>query len=317
MTPLWFKVPSQVRRIPANLLVSRPARVAGRLLTRGRLRVLAFHGVPDRGKFERLLDAILGEFTPVDGSQVARALRGDSADLPEYPAWFTFDDGEPSVFAVGEMLAGRGVQATSFVCPGVLGTNKLLWFQTLAEAQHRGLIALDEQARFSARRLKVLSDELLRRETSVLNDRLDDDGFVAPAQADTAMLKRWVDLGHEIGNHTWDHPCLDHCSLDEQAEQVRRAHEWLVDEGFQARFFAYPNGNWTAASADAARKLGYEASLLFDHRLVSSKASTDRVSRLRINTDASEKRGLGILSGAHSAAFHLTTIGERADASGS
>ena len=103
-----------------------------------------------------------------------------------------------------------------------------------------------------------------------------------------------------------------------QRTQIERAHRYMERAlGAAPTMFAYPNGNWTAASADAARKLGYEASLLFDHRLVSSKASTDRVSRLRINTDASEKRGLGILSGAHSAAFHLTTIGERADASGS
>jgi len=303
---------SDVHRVPANLAVSWPVRSAARLLTRGRLRILAFHGIPDRTAFERLLDALLDQYNPVNGDQVLAALHGDDeAGRPLYPAWFTFDDGEPSVFEVGPMLAERGVHATAFVCPGVIGTNRQLWFQTLAACQQRGLVADHEQARFSARRLKTVADRLRREETEVLAARLMADGFAAPAQADSAMLRRWLELGHEIGNHTWDHPCLDRCPADEQVTQVHHAHEWFTDEGVPVRFFAYPNGNWTQASADAARDLGYGASLIFDHRLVASHSPVDRVSRLRINSYAPVARGLGILSGAHSAAFHLVTRGRQ------
>ncbi len=300
---------SGVVRIPADLVVSRPVRSAARVLTRGRLRILAFHGISDRTTFARLLDGLLDQYTPVNGDQVIGALHAVDADLPPYPAWFTFDDGEPSVFEVGPMLAERGVQATAFVCPGVIGTNRQLWFQTLAACQQRGLVADHEQARFSARRLKTVADGLRREETEVLAARLIANGFAAPAQADSAMLRRWQELGHEMGNHTWDHPCLDRCPADEQVAQVRRAHEWFTNEDVPVRFFAYPNGNWTQAAAAAARDLGYKASLLFDHRLVASRSPVDQVSRLRINSNAPVGRGLGILSGAHSAAFHLLTMG--------
>lgn len=273
-------------------------------LTRRKLRILAFHGIADMARFTVLVDAILDRYTPVTQAQVSQAFRGLAA-LPDNPVWFTFDDGEPSVFEAGDMLAQRGVEATAFVCPAVIGTDQLLWFQTLARCLEQGLIKTVERDRFSYARFKVLSDDLRRSETDLLERRLASDGVVPPAQVETDDLERWLSLGHQIGNHTWDHPCLDHCTPDEQAAQVCRAHDWLAEQGIPVRFFAYPNGNWASASAAEARNLGYEASLLFDHRLAAVAGPTDRVSRLRINADASVRRGLSILSGAHSAMFHL------------
>lgn len=293
-----------VRRWAAEVPQIRPVRALTQRLTRKKLRILAFHGIADASKFSVLVDAILDHYTPVTAAQVGRGLKGLSS-LPDKPVWFTFDDGEPSVFEAGHMLAQRGIEATAFVCPAVIGTANLLWFQTMARCLERGLVTADERERFTFARFKLLIDDVRRSETQVLERRLAADGFVPPAQVDIEGLERWLRLGHEIGNHTWDHPCLDHCPPDEQAAQVRRAHEWLTERGFPVRFFAYPNGNWTATSAAVAQGLGYEASLLFDHRLASVAGPTDRVSRLRINADAPVRRGLSILSGAHSAMFHL------------
>lgn len=272
--------------------------------TRRHLRILAFHGVPDLMQFQRVLDEVLRYYTPVSETDVAQALAGERPLAPN-PVWFTFDDGLPSTFAAGALLQDRGVSATSFVCPSVIDTEDLLWFQVWDRCSELGLIETAEQERFSLGRLKRLPDRERREETDVLNDRLSTGADKAPVQADQAMLEGWVAQGHSIGNHTWDHPLLDQCEPDEQRDQVERAHVDLVNRGFTPKFLAYPNGNWAPDAEAAAIDLGYVGSLMFDHRLTERSQPRHRLSRLRIDSDVSERRAASILSGAHPTAVHL------------
>lgn len=263
------------------------------------------HGVPDLARFEQLLDEVLLDYTPVSSEDVHRALAGEGA-LPRFPVWFTFDDGNPSTFAAGAALSARGVQASAFVCPGVLDTDRYLWFQARERCLELGLLGqVDDQQRFALARLKSLPDEERRAETDILLTLLADAGDSPPPQADQAMLQAWVDQGHDLGNHTWDHPMLDQCSPEAQRAQVVNAHHALAERGFQARILAYPNGNWGKATEHAATELGYAGSLVFDHRLTRIGGDTHRLSRLRLDSDAPKRRTASVLSGAHSAALHL------------
>ena len=130
-------------------------------------------------------------------------------------------------------------------------------------------------------------------------------GVPITLSAGKADLTRWVEDGHEIGNHTWDHPCLDKCSPDGQIEQVTRGHEALLGIGIHPRFFAYPNGNLSPVTARAIQELNYTAGLAFDHRSTNLKRSPDSLSRLRVSADASSERLESILSGAHSGVFFM------------
>lgn len=273
-------------------------------MTSSQLRILAFHGVPDRLKFERILDEILRSYTPVSEDRVASALSGGPA-LPPRPVWVTFDDGLPSAFACAALLARRGIRATAFVCPSVIDSDERLWFQTWADAQAAGVLQSAEWEELSLSRMKSFSDEERRAATAILSARL---AKVLPGgfeQATQKTLEEWLSAGHFIGNHTWDHPLLNRCTADEQRAQVVKAHEDLVRRGFAPRFLAYPNGNSAPAAADAARELGYQGSLLFDHRLTKRTCDRQQLSRLRIDSDVSTRRAASILSGAHSALFHL------------
>ncbi|WP_432560106.1 polysaccharide deacetylase family protein [Granulicoccus sp. GXG6511] len=282
-----------------------PVRSAWMALTPGRVRILAYHGVEDLDKFERAVDRICERFTPVSGSDIARALNGGGT-LPRHAVWFTFDDGLATTLAAGEMLANHGISATVFVNPATMERPGRLWFQTVDEASRAGLISTEESERFSHGRLKRIPDAERRLETAVLEARLTGREDVRESLTGTLDdLNRWVSLGHEIGNHTWDHPCLDQCSRDEQEDQIRRAHEWFVSRGLNPQYFAYPNGDWIDHSAAVARDLDYVGSVLFDHRLANLRADQHRLSRLRINSDASIPRVDAILSGAHSGAYAL------------
>ena len=62
-------------------------------LTRDRLRVLAYHGVPDQVAFSRQLDYLRRRYVLVSGADVIAACRG-LGELPGRAVWITFDDGQ-------------------------------------------------------------------------------------------------------------------------------------------------------------------------------------------------------------------------------
>ena len=121
---------------------------------------------------------------------------------------------------------------------------------------------------------------------------------VARRQLTSDELTRWIESGHTIGNHSWDHPLLDRCEEDEQLRQIDRAHEWLVDRFGEATLFAYPNGNFTHSVDSRLRQLGYSAALLFDHRL-HDRGDPLRMSRIRVNADDELSEFRAKVSGLH------------------
>jgi peptidoglycan/xylan/chitin deacetylase (PgdA/CDA1 family) len=102
-----------------------------------------------------------------------------------------------------------------------------------------------------------------------------------------------------VGNHTWDHPTLDTCELDEQRRQIELAHQWFVGKGLPTpTLFAYPNGNTSRGSELVLSELGYVAALEFDHRLTET-ISGFHVSRLRVNGSDSMAEFRAKVSGLH------------------
>lgn len=305
-TESWSRIPPRLRAILGQVPQSTSAARLARNATRRNLRVLAFHGVPDLAQFDRVVTAILRVYEPVSESDVAASIEGKRR-LPNLAVWFTFDDGLRSTFDAGQLLASHGVSATAFVCPAVIGQARRLWFQSAEEAARRGMQSGTEDAP-STRSLKVRSDLERRALVAELESRLD---AVDPARVvHVEDLLAWRALGHTVGNHTWDHPCLDTCSDEDQKGQVMRAHDQLVGWGIHPRFLAYPNGNFTPIAADVAQALGYAGSLLFDHALSGDVAGfPHQISRLRIDSDVDTRRALSILSGAHSFAHHLVLKG--------
>ncbi len=281
-----------------------PVSAAVRRVTSGRLRVPAYHGVDDVARFVTQL-TVLGDYTPVSGDDIVAAVEGKT-ELPRSALWMTFDDGHPEVVECSQLLRRHGLTACLFVCPSVIDTTLPLWWQVREQAVGLGLVAPTEAARFALSRLKQLPDIDRRAEIDELARRVRQRTGSQPSrrQLTTAELDQWLADGHEIGNHTWDHPCLPRCDDDAARSQVLRAHEWLTDRGMSPRFLAYPNGDPAPAAAAAADELGYAASFLFDHRLADVRAPRHAMSRLRIDTSASPARARAILSGGHSGLYH-------------
>ncbi|MGB8859837.1 MAG: hypothetical protein WCC60_11310, partial [Ilumatobacteraceae bacterium] len=59
------------------------------------------------------------------------------------------------------------------------------------------------------------------------------------------------------------------------------------------------------AAADELRRLGYRLVAECDHRLAARLPTASALSRLRLDSEADAARAAAILSGGHSAVFHL------------
>jgi peptidoglycan/xylan/chitin deacetylase (PgdA/CDA1 family) len=279
-------------------------------VTARHLRIVAYHGIPDPAVFARQLDHIRTRYAPVSGAAVARAVELGGG-LPSRAVWVTFDDGRPDAVDVAlPLLVRRQIPATLFVCPGVVGTTEPFWWDVVESAVRLGVEPELDGRRWSdpktlVRRLKTLSDRKRRAFVAELRCALDAHRGCASVQLSVDQLREWVSHDYEVGNHSWDHPCLDRCTPSEQEWQVMRAHEGLRDLlGRRPDLFAYPNGNWASETDRVVRRLGYRVALLCDHRLVGDRPDRFRLSRLRVDSDASLPRTRAILSGAHPAAFH-------------
>lgn len=291
-----------VRTLGTTLATSAGLRMWSR-----QLRILAYHEVKDSSAFRLQMEEVLRRCEPVGGRQVAGALSGRGC-LPSRAVWVTFDDGSPTVIEAAQPVLDRlGIKATLFVCPGVITTGEPYWWWLVETARANGL---EIPAEPSATDLAVLTSwpDWKRREAVDDLRRLltSHNVEVNGRQLRREELDGWIAAGHDIGNHSWDHPCLDTCEPSEQRRQVRQAHDW-IEQHFDppTRVFAYPNGNFTPVVEHELRRMGYSIALLFDHRLASFDSDRRlRLSRIRANASTDISRFRAVLSGTHSALYH-------------
>jgi peptidoglycan/xylan/chitin deacetylase (PgdA/CDA1 family) len=194
------------------------------------------------------------------------------------PAGITFDDGAKETFDnVMPILRREGVPATMFVSTGHLCGGPLLWFSYLnalcfeglyaevtVEGQRFSLVTLEQKKRarralgamarkshrpseFVGRIETVygLPPETLEHYRGMTGDQL------AAAGKDDLL---------EIGSHTVAHPYLTDLSPTEQMREISESKQVLLAlTGRPIRYFAYPGGDYDAASLARVRDSGYEA----------------------------------------------------------
>ena len=290
-----------------RVLSTPPIPAAARWVTRHRLRVLALHDVADLPAFEHQLRQLLEWFVPVDSARVLEWYRADRA-LPDRALWVTFDDGDPTtIIDAAPVLERLGVPATAFVCPGLVESGRAPWWEVVLRATARGRpveldgVRLRGQPAVTA--LKRVPDHERRGVVAALADEV---GDLAERPVEVEDLQRWRDAGCDLGNHTWDHPCLDRCSSQEQLDQIDAAGSWLDHHSlWDRRLFAYPNGDRTGFAEVHLMRSGYDLVALFDHHLADLDKGPVRVSRLRLDAAAPATRTAAVCSGAHSGLFGL------------
>ena len=237
------------------------AALVGRRLA-PRAAVLAYHNIVPTGRtaagdvslhvdqtvFALHLDWIAAHATVVPLDALLEASRG-SRGRGLYVA-ITFDDAYRGTMTVGlHELVARGLPATVFVPPGLLGTEGF-WWDRLAPA---GTAGLDPRLRRHAlNQLEGLDSRIL---PWALDRGLPLQELPEHARPATRaeLLGAPLPGGITLGAHTWNHANLAALPIAEATTEMRRSREWLVAEASAwVDWLAYPYGLWSHEVAELA-----------------------------------------------------------------
>lgn len=77
------------------------------------------------------------------------------------------------------------------------------------------------------------------------------------------LVKRMIDEGHNVGNHTCTHPSLPDCSDDEFFEEINRLEQYISDNfgGYKTKTLRPPMGEFSERTLSLAKNMGYDTVL--------------------------------------------------------
>jgi peptidoglycan/xylan/chitin deacetylase (PgdA/CDA1 family) len=237
----------------------------------------------DLGSFRSQLDYIGRRFDVVPLS----AALAPPARRARPRAVITFDDAYAGAVRLAvEELAQRGLPATIFVAPAVLG-QRALWWDALSPAGNEPGVGFTP-----AQRAEALTNQ--RGEDAAVRAWARAAGWEVRELPDSMLTATDEDLrsachrhdGLVLGSHSWSHPNLASLEAPELELELGRPLDWL-----QAHFsrvipwLAYPYGLSSRNVAAAARRAGYSAAVLVSGGLLRPRP-TDLYSIPRINVPA-------------------------------
>lgn len=257
------------------------------------LRVLAYHTVPDKRRFEKQLIFLRENYSLINIHQL-RAHLYENTTLPKNPVLVTFDDGDISVLENGlPVLKKMSIPAVLFVITGLIDTTKTFWCRWV-EIDHEKKGKTYSEARERVNYLKEVSETERKHYLEGLD-------LVQSKQLSSQDLGELYENKIFVANHTHTHPMINKCTDEEIHEELelsrREFRKWGLD-GYTT--FAYPNGNWDSKSEKILMEEGVEMAFLFDHKVNNIPINPFRISRIRVDTDLEINEFKVKVSGLHS-----------------
>lgn len=270
-----------------------------RRASRDKVAILAYHNVVEpeyAGRADSSLHLPLPRFL----AQIERVARthsivplddvlSDHAD-PDRPserprAVITFDDAYRGAVTLAlPELRRRGIPATVFVSPGLLGKDST-WWDLMGEAGALTPDAREYALRSHGGRHQVLWDRLFSR------------GQIRPLPRSFGIATEEELLSHcgrdiVLGSHTWGHEYLPALEDDELRDNLSRTLQWLGDfPGATSPWLALPYGAGTLRQSRLALGLGHRGVLRVRGGLWSPPGDAAAVPRINVPAGASV-RGL-------------------------
>lgn len=168
----------------------------------------------------------------------------------------TFDDAyRGTVLLALPELAARGLPATVFVPPGLLGGGPF-WWDAVPVSGWENPTPMDE-LRGDAQRVTrwALEQGMALREIPHMQ---------LPCSVDELREAAKID-GVRLGCHTWDHPNLERLTAEEIRDQLSQNLSWLEASGLpRVAWVAYPYGKTNATVRQVTRELGFAGGLRVD-----------------------------------------------------
>lgn len=194
----------------------------------------------------------------------------------------TVDDGYADNYtSLFPLIKAAGVPATLFLATDYLDTGRLPWPTRVSALLHYATadriaqpiatsIAQPAERAAAGRMLRRHLSRLGSRERETVIDALTESlaprPFVSLPPLTWAQVREMMAAGVQMGAHTHYHGWLDCLSAEERAAELTLSRQRIEAEtGNACRLLAYPNGNWNADVAAAARAAGFTAALTQDN----------------------------------------------------
>ena len=241
------------------------------LVQRRQVTILVYHKL-DPETANRHFEALRRRYNIISLADYMNSRTDVHIPLPPKPLIVTFDDGHKSNYELKSVFEKHGIRATTFLCSGVVGTNRHFWFET--EMNDRTRQALKRVP--DEKRIEVLAgmgfSEVVEQETRQ-----------ALSISEIEDMKSVVDFQ----SHTVYHPLLPQCSAPRAFVEIADSRNELESKfGLSIYALAYPNGDYSVREIEAAEASGYRCALTLDYGFNSSTTPAFQLRRICINDDA-------------------------------
>jgi peptidoglycan-N-acetylmuramic acid deacetylase len=74
------------------------------------------------------------------------------------------------------------------------------------------------------------------------------------------LIKRMIDEGHIVGNHSWHHYSMDELDTETARKEVTYLHDYILDTfGYHMEYFRFPKGEFSERALGIVNELGYKS----------------------------------------------------------
>ncbi len=80
------------------------------------------------------------------------------------------------------------------------------------------------------------------------------------AKDNPELIKRMIDEGHIVGNHSWHHYSMDELDIETAKEEINYLHDYIKDEyNYTMSYFRFPKGEFSEQSLNIVKDLKYQS----------------------------------------------------------
>lgn len=80
------------------------------------------------------------------------------------------------------------------------------------------------------------------------------------AKSEPELVRRIIDEGHVLGNHSWSHKNYGTLSAKEAAEDLMKMHRYVQENfGYEMKYFRFPSGNFNEQTLAVVQSMGYKS----------------------------------------------------------
>jgi len=235
-----------------------------------------------RRTFEDLAEYVARNYEAVD------LARGIEAPAGELRVMFTFDDGWKDTYTNAlPVMRARGIPATIFVCPGLVGRTLPFWPELVASLLAKASPPVSgTEIESLIETLKTCSTERRQRFIAHLYD------LHAPVESGDAYNNdrtvSWDDIREmdaadvRFGCHTHTHQILTNVPAQTARQEIRESKRAIEAALYRScDLFAYPNGNSSTATRRILAEEGFTAA--FTTQVGAWTNGSDRMAIPRVN----------------------------------